>query len=171
MVVRLLHIVRHQILKWQHAVHVEVAGSGDEIFLVGVLPCRLIADQVAAVVEILSVHAVVFDRVPAGGLHLADLSPVLRGHQVRAHIGIRRAAAAQGIQRAVGFKGRGRRPVLLRKGGLIVVQDHVGLPGVSRHIVQRKREGLRLRSLTAGQHQAAEQQRQQAGSYGFHHRT
>ena len=170
MIVRLLDVVRHQVFKGQHPLHIEIPSAGDEIFLVGVLPRQLIADQVAAVVEVLSIHTVVFHRVPAGGFHLADVAPVLRGHQVRAHIGVRRAAPAQSVQRAVRLKrGRGG-PVLLGKGGLVAVQDHIGLPGIGRHILQREREGPGLRSLAAGQHQAAQQQGQQAGSYRFHHR-
>ncbi|MPN23880.1 hypothetical protein SDC9_171273 [bioreactor metagenome] len=105
MVPRFAHIVRHLVFKGQHSLHVHIPGSGNQVFLVGVFPCKLIAQQVAAVVKVFAVYKAVFHRVPAGGLHLPDFAPWLCGHGVRAYIGIGRAAPAQKVQGAVFLKG------------------------------------------------------------------
>ena len=121
-----LYIVSHLILKGEHSLGVQKAGAGDEVALVGVLPGQLVADEVAAVVEILPVHPVILHRVPAGGLHLADLSPGLGGHERGAEVGIGRPAAPQGIQRSIGLKGFGG-VLLLGKVRLVAVELHPGL--------------------------------------------
>lgn len=50
MVAGLLYIVSYHILKGQHALHVEKAGTGDQIALIGILTGELVADQMAAVI-------------------------------------------------------------------------------------------------------------------------
>ncbi len=65
---------------------------------VGILPCELIPQQMATVVQVLAADEIVFDGVPAGRLHLANFAPVLGRHQLLTHIGICDAAAAQVIQ-------------------------------------------------------------------------
>ena len=146
MVAGLLHIVRHLIFKGQHPLHIHVAGAGDEIFLVGVFSGKLVADEMAAVIEVLAVHDVILHRLPAGGLHLADLTTLLRGHQILSHIGVSGAAPAQKIQGAVRFKGLCGH-ICLGKIRLVVVNDHIGIPGKSRQILHGKGD---LRSSQPG---------------------
>ena len=106
MVSCLLHIIRHQIFEGEHPLHIHIAGAGDQILLVGVLSSQLVADEVTAVIEVVAVHhAVVADSLPAGGLYLTDGASFLRGHQLRADVGIGRAASAQSVQLSVGLKG------------------------------------------------------------------
>ena len=64
MVVRLLYIVSHHVFKGQHSLDIQISGTGDEILLVGVLSCQLIPQQMAAVIEIFTVHNIIFHRLP-----------------------------------------------------------------------------------------------------------
>ena len=132
MVPRLLDVVRHHVLKGQHPIYIHIPGAGNQVFLVGVLPGELVADQMAAVVEVLPVHAVILHCLPACGLDRADGAPLLGGHQVRAYAGLGHAAASQPVQRAVGLIGLAGQ-LLLREPGHIVRQDHVRLPGEGRN--------------------------------------
>ena len=156
-VVRLLHVVGHQVLKRQHAVHVHVPGAGDQVALVGVLAGELEADQVAAVIEVL---AVVLHIDPAGGGHRADALPVLGGHQLRPHAGPGRAAAAQPVQLAVGLKGLGGVLVLGEK-GLVAVDGHIGLADIGGNLVQIVAGGGHHGLLTAGEEQDEQEQQRQ----------
>jgi len=166
-VVRLLYIVRHQIFKGQHPVHIHIAGAGDEIFLVGVLSGELKADQVTAVVQVLPV---VLPVDPAGGCDGTDALPVLCGHQILSHVGIGYAAAAQSVQLTVRLKGH-RGHVLLRKIRLVAIDGHVGLPGPGGNSLQRKGGdgALRRGHHAAGEEQAQGQQRRRQGNAGSIH--
>ena len=73
-------VIGNLIFKGKHAVYVEVAGAGDKIMLIGILAGKLKADQVAAVVEVLAVHAVIFRLNPSGGMDGADAAALLCGH-------------------------------------------------------------------------------------------
>ena len=90
MVAGFLDVVRHQVLERQHPLHIQVAGAGDQVLLVGIFPGQLITNKMTAVVEVLAVHKVVLDSLPAGGFYLADAAPLLSGHEICAHIGIGR---------------------------------------------------------------------------------
>ena len=90
MVAGLLDVIRHHVFKGEHPLHVEIAGAGDEVLLIGILTAELIADEMAAVVQVLAIHDVIFHRLPAAGLDLADAVPFLRGHQVLSDAGIGR---------------------------------------------------------------------------------
>ena len=160
-VLRLLDVVRDQILKGQHALHVQIAGAGDEVLLVGVLAGELVADEVAAVIEVLAVHAVILYRLPAGGLHLSDGPPLLRRHQVHAHAGGRLAAAAQLVQGAVDLVGIGGH-LPGEEGGLIAVDLHIGFAGVGRELVQGNHIACpgRLVRFAPRQQQAPQHQQQ-----------
>ena len=109
-----------------------------------------------AVIEVLSIHAVVFYRVPAGGLHRADVPPLLRGHELRPHAGAGDAAAAQSVQGAVGLKGHVG-DLLRSEVGLVAVYRHVGRPAVGREIVQ----GHRRLSRREGASRCQDQQERQ----------
>ena len=170
-----LDIVRHQVLKGEHPLHVQVAGAGDEVFLVGVLPGQLEADKVAAVVQGASIHKAVLRLDPAGGVHTADALPGLGGHQILTDAGVGRAAAAQGIQGAVRLKGFPGK-ILQRELRLVAVQLHIGLPRVGGKLLQGNLGGAgRLRSprgqlpLAACQHQGQAQQQGQTGQQAFFH--
>ena len=95
MVSGLLDVIRHHVFKGEHPLHVEIAGAGDEVLLIGILTAELIADEMAAVVQVLAVHDVIFHRLPAAGLDLADAVPFLHGHQVQTDVGIGGAAPAK----------------------------------------------------------------------------
>ena len=157
----LLHIVGHQVLKGQHALHIHVAGPGDQVALVGVLAGELEPDEVAAVIKVLTA---VLHVDPAGGLHRADALPLPGRHQLLSHTGVGRAAAAQPVQRTVGLKGLGG-IFLLPKEGLVVIDDHIGLARIGGHLVQivaDRRGGL---PLAAGQQQGQEQQERKDASH------
>ena len=119
------HIIRHLVFKGQHTVHIHIPGAGDEVFLIGVFAGELETDEVAAVIQALAVHEIVLVLHPAGGLHLADALPFLRGHQVHADAGLCDSAAAQAVQVAVIFIGIGG-VFVLGEGGLVPVDDGVG---------------------------------------------
>lgn len=70
MVIRFLYVVRHHVLKRQHAIDIQIAGTGDQVLFICVFRSKLIADQMASVIEIFTVDAVILDRVPARGLLL-----------------------------------------------------------------------------------------------------
>ena len=104
MVFRFFYIVRHQILKGQHTIDIQIAGACDQVFLIGILGGQLIADQVAAVVQIFSIYEIIFGHLPARWLHLADGAALFCRHQVRSNTGIRCTTAAKFIQVTVIFK-------------------------------------------------------------------
>ena len=157
MILRLLHIVGHQVFKGEHPLHIEVAGAGDQVLLVGVLPSELKAQQVAAVIQVLPVHIVVLGGFPARGLHLSDRAPLLGGHGLQTHTGIGRSAPAQAVQGTVLLKGL-RRPLLFRKIWPVVLQHHIGLAGKFRDVLQV--EGRGGSGRPAGGQQQAQQQKQ-----------
>ena len=95
MVAGVLYVIGHLIFKGEHSLGVHKPGACDEVFLVGVLPGQLVANQVAAVIEVLAVHPAILCRVPAAGFHLADLPPGLGGHDLLADVGVSHPAAAQ----------------------------------------------------------------------------
>ena len=112
MVAGLLHVVGHHVFKGEHPRNVQVPGASNQVLLVGVFRRQLIADEVAAVVQVLAVYAVILHRLPAGGLYLANLRPLLRGHGVQPHAGHGGAAPPQLVQLAVFLKaGGGERTV------------------------------------------------------------
>ena len=80
MVICFLYIVGNHILEREHSLYIEVSGAGNEVLLVGILPCELIPQQMATVVQVLAADEIVFDGVSAGRLHLANFAPVLGGH-------------------------------------------------------------------------------------------
>ena len=166
-----LDVVGHLVFKGEHPLGVQVPGASDEVALVGVLPRQLEADEVAAVVEVLPVHPVIADGVPAGGLHLADLPPLLGGHEFRAEVGIRHPAPAQGIQGGVVLKGLGVPLLLVGEGGLVSVQFHPGVVPLEVGDAHRPQVHLRLEQPgTAGQGQAGRQQQsQQQGLQALFH--
>ena len=153
----LLDVIRHHVFKGEHPLHVEIAGAGDEVLLIGILTAELIADEMAAVVQVLAIHDVIFHRLPAAGLDLADAVPFLRGHQVQTDVGIGGAAPAKQIQAAVSLERVGGE-VLLGKAGLVVLEHHIGLAGEGRDVLQREGGGRGLKELAAAGQRRAEQQ-------------
>ena len=123
MVIRFLHVVRDHILEGKHAVYVKVTGSGDQILLVGVFSCQLKGDEMAPVVQILSVDEIVFDAVPSRGLDRADALPVCRGHQVLADVRVGGAAASEAVEIAVALEGYGGFIGVIKNGYVVVDCD------------------------------------------------
>ena len=119
-VVRLLDVVCHHILEGEHPFNVQIPSAGDQVLLVGILTGKLIAEQMTAVIEVLSIHTVVLDCMPAGRLDLADTSALLRRHDVLPYAGIGDTTAPQRVQGAVAFKRCGGE-VISREVGDIVV--------------------------------------------------
>ena len=164
MLVRLLYIVGHQVFKGEHPLDVQIPGAGDEVLGVGVLPRQLKADKVAAVVQRLAVHKVIFHALPARGLYRADLPPGLGGHQLPADVGVSRAAAAQAVQLAVCFK-RLCGQLVLGKKWLVVVDGDVSLAGIGGDVVQGDGPASRIAPVSGqsalaggqGQHQGKQQ--------------
>ena len=150
MVAGLPDVIRHQVLKRQHALHVEIPRARDQVAFVGVFTGQLVADQVAAVVQVFAVNKVILDRLPAGRLDLPDRAALLCRHQVGGDAGVRRAAPAEQVERRV-FLERGGSIIRFCEIRLVTVDLDIGRAAVSRHTLQRDR-GLRL------QHRAARQQ-------------
>lgn len=71
-VARFLDVVGGEIFERQHSSDVQVAGAGDQVLLVGIFARKLKADQVAAVIQILSVYKVVLRDFPARWLYLTN---------------------------------------------------------------------------------------------------
>ena len=59
MVAVFLHIVRNHIFEWQHALNVQVSGAGNQVLCIGVFAGQLKANEVATVVEILSIDQII----------------------------------------------------------------------------------------------------------------
>ena len=91
----------------------------------------------APVIQIFPVYIVIFDIDPAGGLHLADALPVLRGHQVNTYAGMSDSASAQLIQIAV-ILIRLHRQIIFRKLWLIAVDRDICLIRIWLHPGQGK---------------------------------
>ena len=176
MVLGLLDVVGDHVFKGQHALHIQIACAGDKVFLVCVFARELIADQMTAVVEIVPVHVVVFGRLPARGLDLADAAAFFRGHEIRTDAGVGHAAAAERVQFTVSLKGDGR-VVGLGEIGVVAVDGDVGRAGELRQRVEgenvalgghglRRRGGRLRRNERAGRKQQRTQE--QCGNQAVH---
>ena len=133
MVARLLDIVGHHVFKGQHTLHIQIAGTGDEVHPVGILAGQLVTDEVATIVERFAVHKVILILDPAGGLDAADGAAFLCGHDVLTDAGHGLAAATQFIQFGIGFIGFGCE-VFLREVGDIVKHRHIGFARIGRQL-------------------------------------
>ena len=169
---RFLYIVGHHVFKGEHPLHVQVARAGDEVAFVGVFAGELVTDEMAAVIEIFSVHIVVFCRLPAGGPHLPDAAALLRGHQLLSHAGIGHAAAPLRIQLAVMLKSGGG-VIRLGEVRLVAVYGRIGLTAVFRDLckgeagsfAKRGGRGCRrpyLQSAAGQKQQTGEERREQS---------
>ena len=101
MVSGFFHVIGCQIFKWQHSLYVQIAGSGNQVFDISILRRELVADQMTAVIEILSIHIVILRRMPARRLDFPDRAALLRRHQILADIRLCHAAPSQAVQIAV----------------------------------------------------------------------
>ena len=100
-----LDVAGHLVLEGQHALDVQVTGPRDEVPLVGVLGGELVADQVAAIIEVaVGNEVVVADGVPSGRLDHADTPPLLGGHRLTGDDRHGAAAPAEGIKRGIGLR-------------------------------------------------------------------
>ena len=98
MVSGLFNVVGNHVFKRQHALDIQITCSSNQILLICILTGQLISDQVAAVVQILSFHLIVFYRMPARRLYLTDGSALLRRHQILADIRFCHTAPSQAVQ-------------------------------------------------------------------------
>ena len=76
MVVRFLDIVSYHIFKGEHTINIEVSCAGDQVLLICILAGQLIADEMAAIIEVLSIHTIVLDCVPSSWFYLANTARV-----------------------------------------------------------------------------------------------
>ena len=143
MVLGFLYVVGDHILKGEHPVHVHIAGSRDQILVIGVFSRELKADEMAAIVEVFSIHDVILYRLPARWLDRADAFPILGGHQIHADAGNGNTAAPQGIQLTVALIGGGDQLIRGERGD-IIVQGNVGDAAVGRQIGKLYAMGGRL---------------------------
>ena len=82
-----LDVVGHHVLEGEHAIHIQIAGAGDQIFSPGVLAGELETNEVTSVIEVFTVHAVILGGLPAGGFHMADAAAFLGGHGLHTDTG------------------------------------------------------------------------------------
>ena len=114
-------IIQHLKFKGLHPFRIQVAGTGDEIFLVGIFPCQGISNEMAAVVEVISFHQfMIINQLPTAGMNFPDGAPLLTGHSLGTYVSISCSAPSQGIQLAVLFK-HFRRKIFLSERGAIPV--------------------------------------------------
>ena len=133
MIVRFPDIVCHHILKGQHTLHIHISGACNQISLVGVLPCELVAYEMAPVIQVFAVNIIIFNGMPACRLHRTYTAALFYRHQIHAYIGIGTAASAQTVKTAVGFKG-GYRKIRFIKFRLVVIDCNIRLSAVFRYL-------------------------------------
>lgn len=100
MVSGLFDVVGNHVFKRQHALDIQITCSSDQILLVCILTGQLVSDQMAAVVQIFTFHLIVFYRMPARRLYLADRA-ALPSASDPANIRLCHAAPSQAVQIAV----------------------------------------------------------------------
>ena len=87
-------VVRRQILKRQHPLHVQIARARDEILFVRVLGGQLVANQMTTVIKILPIHDVILYGLPSRRLDLSNRAALFRGHEVKSDVRVSRPATA-----------------------------------------------------------------------------
>src|SRR5699024_7414210 len=128
-------IIRDLIFKGEHSLDIHVTGAGDKIFFIGVLSSELIADEMAAVIEVFSVDEIVFHSVPPTWFYLTDTAPFLCGHCVWVYVGTGSSASSQIIQLTVRLKGNGAKFRFLEEWN-IVIYFHIGFSRIFRDFIQ-----------------------------------
>ena len=133
-----LDVVRDHVLEGKHAVNIHVARAGDEIAAVRIFGGQLPADEMAAVIQVLSVDEIILCRDPSGRLDLADRAALfaVRRHQIGRDAGIGNAAAAEAVERRIAFE-RACCKLGCGEGRLIVVDHDIGLAAERRDVIER----------------------------------
>ena len=109
----------------QHAFVVQITGTGNQILFVGIFSCKTVSDQMAAVVQIVSVyHAAVFDRMPARRPDLSDFPALFSRHGINAYIDIGDTAASEFIKFMIRLKTFGVLLFPRSKIGLVAVYNN-----------------------------------------------
>ena len=72
------YIVRYHIFKRKHSFYVQISGSGNKIFFICIFSCKLITDQMTAVIQIFSIDKIIFHSMPAGRLYRTNIPTLLR---------------------------------------------------------------------------------------------
>lgn len=117
-----VHAVIDPVLEGQHALGVHVARAGDEVELVGALAGELVANEMAAIVEVSAIDQVVIAYgVPAGGLDHTDAAARFGGLRVRAYHRHGGAAATEAVE---------WRKLLCLRGGACLRQQGFSVGGV-----------------------------------------
>ena len=81
MVPSFFYIISHFILKWKHALNVQVSRSGYQIFDIRVFSCKLKPNQMTSIVQISVLNDIrIFDGMPPGRFHHSDISTLFRRH-------------------------------------------------------------------------------------------
>ena len=94
MVSGFFYIVGCQVLKRQHSLNIKVSRTRDQILFVRVLRSQLVSDQMASVIQIFSIHKIIFRIDPPCWLYLADRTALFRRHRIGTDGGISHTAAA-----------------------------------------------------------------------------
>lgn len=94
-----VYVTIDPVLEGKHTLGVHVARAGDEVELVGALAGELVANEMAAIVEVSAVYQVVIAYgVPAGGLDHTDAAARFGGLRVRAYHRHGGAAATEVVE-------------------------------------------------------------------------
>ena len=143
MIAGFFHIVGYHILERQHACYIHITCAGDKVFFVGILTSELESNQMATVVEILTVYTIVFHCMPAGRFHHTDAATILCRHYVSTDAGVNYATASKSIQRAVIFIRFG---LEFRTGetGIAVIDVYKCFARVRWNAIKRNRLAVRL---------------------------
>ena len=134
MVAGFLDVVRRHVFKGKHPLNVQVPGAGYQIAGVSIFGSQLVANQVAAVVQVFAIHAVISHGMPAAGFDLPYAATFFGGHEVLSYAGCRSPAAPKGIKRAIRLVGF-REQIASVKIGNILIEYNIRLPGIRRYIL------------------------------------
>ena len=135
MIICLFDVVGNHIFKWQHPIHIHIAGSCNQILFVCIFCRQLIAYQMTTVVKIFSIHIVKFYCLPPGRFHLSNLSSFPGRHQICPNVGRGNAASSQLIQITVAFI-RLICQLIFGKIRFIIVNHYIRCSAVCRNIIQ-----------------------------------
>ena len=98
------NIGKDRVFIGKHALHIQVPGPCDQVFFIGILSRELKSDQMAAIVQIISVNAVIFYGMPAGRFYRADTAPLCLRQRLRPHERTCARAASQFIQLTINLQ-------------------------------------------------------------------
>ena len=101
MVVCFLYIVGNHIFKWQHSRNIQITSARDKIPCICIFSRKLIAQQMAAIIQVFAINAVILYGMPSCWFYLTDRTPLLGRHNILTHASVCHAAAPQFVQLGV----------------------------------------------------------------------